>query len=463
MATIQPVAAEFAGLADLQDLVGADRTRRMREAAAAIRERLGGGTLWHVNSTAAGGGVAEMLHTLLPLYRSLGVRAGWLVLGGDEPFFAATKRLGVALYGAADGGGPLAQAEQAHYSRTLEAEAEQIAELVGPEDVLLLHDHQTAGLADLLAGKVKAVYWRCHVGVDEPTAPAEMAWDFLAPLLDEANGLLFSVRRHVPARLRRHRFAVLPPFISPFSPKNRALDSETVQACLARCGLRAGGSGAQGRSARVIADRAPRTGEPLLTQVSRWDRLKDMDGVLTAFATWGGEGYLALVGPDPTAIPDDVEQNAWFEKCLSARAALPARKRERTALVRLPMADLDENALLVNGIQRAADVVVQKSLAEGFGLTVTEAMWKSRVVVASAVGGIQEQITHGHDGLLVTDPTDGPAFGALLAAAVAPELAAGPMGARAHQRVLRDFLPDREVVTTAQLLGDDRETKGSEQ
>ncbi|WP_232665907.1 glycosyltransferase [Pseudonocardia sp. TRM90224] len=456
---IQPVADEFAHLDEFEELIGPARTRRMHECARLLRERLDGGVLWHVNSTAAGGGVAEMLHTLVPLYRSLGVRAGWMVVGGDEEFFTVTKRLGAGLYGSPGDGGPLGARERAAYLRALAGNAEPARALVGPRDVLVLHDHQTAGLAELLHDAVSATYWRCHVGVDEPNAAADRAWGFLSPLLDRARGLVYSVRRHAPDD---PRVAVIPPFLSPFSEKNRALTPEEARACLAHCGLGeargtdsgpAGGGSAFEHPARVVADGLPQPGEPLLVQVSRWDLLKDMHGVLAAFAEHTDSGHLALVGPDPGGIPDDVEQKVWFDRCLAVREALPAAQRCRATLVCLSMADLAENAVLVNGIQRSADVVLQKSLAEGFGLTVTEAMWKSKPVVASAVGGIREQITHGHDGLLIPDATDLAGFGALMGAAVAagPQLA--PLGARAHERVLNDYLPDVDVVRTAALLG----------
>lgn len=448
---IQPVAGAFTHLDEYEELIGPDRTRRMHECARLIRERLDGGVLWHVNSTAAGGGVAEMLHTLVPLYRSLGVRAGWLVVSGDEQFFTVTKRLGAALYGSPGDGGPLGDHERDAYLRALAGNADQVKEVVGPRDVLVLHDHQTAGLVELLHDAAAATYWRCHVGVDEPNGAAVRAWSFLSPLLDRARGLVYSVRRHAPDD---PRVAVIPPFISPFSAKNRALTPDEARACLAHCGLGEDGGGRVfEHAARVVADGLPRPDEPLLVQVSRWDLLKDMHGVLAAFAEHVDTGHLALVGPDPTGIPDDVEQVVWFDRCVATWEALPAARRRRATLVSLSMADLAENAVLVNGIQRSADVVLQKSLAEGFGLTVTEAMWKSRPVVASSVGGIREQVTHGHDGLLVPDATDLAGFGALMTAAAArgPEIA--PMGARAHERVLGDFLPDADVVGTAALLG----------
>jgi len=461
--TVQPVTPDHTGLRRLEELIGPERSSRMRAAAARIRELLDGGTLWHVNSTAAGGGVAEMLRAVLPLYGALGVRVGWLVVGGDERFFATTKRLGVALYGSWGDGGRLGPAERAAYTVALAGTAQQAEALLDRQDVLYLHDHQTAGLAAMLAGRVSAVFWRCHVGVDRHTEASLAGWDFIAPYLSGVDGLVFSIARHVPAWARNRRVAVIPPFLSPFSAKNADLTAEDRAAALVHCGLRQGtvrpwtvstpeGPVTLCRPARVVGGPVTASGEPLVVQVSRWDRLKDMDGVLTAFVSEVDAGRLALVGPDPDGIPDDIEQHAWFDRCLASWRSLAPAVRRRASLICLPMTDLRENAVLVNAIQRVADVVVQKSLAEGFGLTVTEAMWKHRLVVGSAVGGIREQITHGEDGLLVDDPTDLAAFGAVLASALRGEVDGPALGARAHRRVLDAFLPDREIVGTARLL-----------
>ena len=464
MLTVQPVTADPDGLRRLEDLIGPGRSGELRAAAERIRDRLGGGTLWHVNSTAAGGGVAEMLRAVLPLYAALGVRVGWLVVGGDDGFFAITKRLGVALYGAwGDDGGRLGPAERAAYAAALARNAEQARSALDGRDVLILHDHQTAGLAAVLAGRVSAVFWRCHVGVDRHTDASLAAWDFTASYLSDVDGLIFSIARHVPAWASNRRVAVIPPFLSPFSAKNAELTAEDRAAALVHCGLRPGTvrpwtvSTSEGpvtlrRPARVVGE--PARGEPLVVQVSRWDRLKDMDGVLAAFVSEVDTGQLALVGPDPDGIPDDIEQHAWFDRCLASWRSLAPATRRRVSLICLPMTDLRENAVLVNAIQRAADVVAQKSLAEGFGLTVTEAMWKHRLVVGSAVGGIREQITHGEDGLLVTpgDADDLAAFGAVLASAVRGQVDGAVLGARAHRRVLDAYLPDGEIVGTARLL-----------
>ncbi|WP_431875911.1 glycosyltransferase [Amycolatopsis sacchari] len=416
------------------ELIGDVRAAVLRERARAMSEVLEGGTLWHVNSTAAGGGVAEMLHVLVPMYQRCGVRASWAVLDGDDRFFDVTKRLGNLAYGSEAGEDLLGAGDRRHYLRWSRLEAEQLLTALGPRDVVLLHDHQTAGLAPLLAARAAAVYWRCHVGVDTPTAGSRSAWAFLAPLLESVSAVAFSVRRHVPVELRGLRSAVITPVVWPFSAKNRALPEDVVRVARDRCGL-------TGSSAA-----------PLVVQVSRWDRLKDMHGVLEAFADFVPEAHLALVGPDPSAIPDDVDQRRWHRRCVAAWEALSPAQRRRICLVCLPMTDLDDNALLVNALQRTADVVVQKSLAEGFGLTVTEAMWKARPVIGSAVGGITEQINHGHNGLLLPDPRDHSKLGELVNGLLADEAQRAALGARARQDVHRNFLPDSDFESTAVLL-----------
>jgi trehalose synthase len=316
-------------LSAFERLIGADRAKQLREAAETIRQCLAGGTLWHVNSTPAGGGVAEMLHTLLPMYEELGVSARWAVVGGDERFFHITKRLGVALYGSDGDGGPLGSAERAAYLASLSTAAAELADLVGPRDIVILHDHQTAGLASSVAARAAAVYWRCHVGVDEPTVASERGWDFITPLLDECDALLFSVPWHVPARFRDRPTWILPPFISPFNFKNCDLTPDAVRSCLAHCGLGPDGAGPGSdvvvtpagtirlRSApKVMLERARRPDDPLITQVSRWDRLKDMAGVMEAVVGHVRCGHLMLVGPDPTAIADDIEQQVWYADCV---------------------------------------------------------------------------------------------------------------------------------------------------
>ena len=197
-------------------------------------------------------------------------------------------------------------------------------------------------------------------------------------------------------------------------------------------------------------------GARLVLQVSRWDHLKDMAGVLTGFADQlsrlPADVHLMLVGPDASGVSDDPEAAAVLDECLAIWPAQPSDAQHRIHLCSLPMDDVDENAHLVNALQRYATVVVQKSLEEGFGLTVTEPMWKARPVIASKVGGIQDQIVDGESGLLLDDPHDLDAFGALLLRVVQDEDLARRLGTAAHQRVRDMFLGDRHLIQYEQLF-----------
>jgi trehalose synthase len=206
--------------------------------------------------------------------------------------------------------------------------------------------------------------------------------------------------------------------------------------------------------ARLVEEGQLWLGVPLLAQVSRWDRLKDPLGVLAAFAEHvraDDEPHLLLAGPDVTAVADDPEGQEVFAEVEATWAGLPRRIRRRVHLALLPMVDSDENAVIVNALQRRADVVAQKSLAEGFGLTVSEAMWKGRPVVASDVGGIQDQIEDGHTGYLV-EPTDLAAFADRVNRLLADPHSAERMGAAAQTRVRDLFLGPRHLGQYVALL-----------
>jgi trehalose synthase len=432
---------------------------------------MSGRVWWNVNSTARGGGVAEMLQSLLAYARGAGIDARWLVIAGTPQFFHVTKRLHHAIHGSPGDGSPLGPVERAIYEEVLAASVKELLALVQPHDVVLLHDPQTAGLAPALAGHGATVIWRCHVGADAPNAETARAWAFLEPYLNDVEATVFSRQAYVPDCCRPERSVVIPPSIDAFSPKNQDLDEATVRAILVHTGLveapqgegepiyrRADGTPTRvDRQADVIRlGRAPAWETPLVVQVSRWDPLKDPTGVMHGFAALidgaapaGAE--LVLAGPNVTAVADDPEGAATFDAVLAAWRNLPHGDRGRIHLASLPMTDVEENAAIVNALQHHAAVVVQKSLREGFGLTVTEAMWKGRPVVASRIGGIQDQIVDGEDGLLV-DPTDLAAFGhAVRRLLEAPEWAAC-LGANARRRVADDYLGVRHLVQYGELL-----------
>jgi trehalose synthase len=221
-----------------------------------------------------------------------------------------------------------------------------------------------------------------------------------------------------------------------------------------------GSPGRVDRCADVVRlGRAPLYDTPLVVQVSRWDRLKDPVGVLHGYASLldgqpPAAAELVLAGPNVKAVADDPEGPAIFEEVEAAWRRLPHAHRKRVHLALLPTADVEENAAIVNALQRHASVVVQKSLREGFGLTVTEAMWKARPVLASAVGGIRDQIESGVHGILLEDPTDLAAFAAALRDLLEDGERAARLGRNARDRVRERFLGVRSLVQYAELIED---------
>jgi trehalose synthase len=437
-----------------RDLLG-DEFPAFEAVAERARSEFEGRAIWHVNSTARGGGVAEILHALLPYVRGVGVDTRWVVLHEEPAFFAVTKRLHNRLHDDPGDGGPLGDDERGLYRSALRSSATQLAQLIQPDDVVYLHDPQTAGLVPAMKEIGVKVIWRCHVGVDQPGELARGGWDFLHPFVEAADAYVFSREAYVWAGLEREKVWLMPPAIDPFSPKNQDLDGDAVEAILGEIGLGAKvprsapvfarGDGTPGRVERQaeLAQEDPLPADAkLVAQVSRWDRLKDPRGLLECFERHLDDPaiHLALVGPASAAVSDDPEGAAVYGDVTESWRRLPDAVRRRAHLVSLPMDDLDENAAIVNAIQRRADVIVQKSIAEGFGLTVAEAMWKRRPVVAGRVGGIQDQIVDGESGLLVDEPTDLAAFGAAIREVIADPLLAERLGEKAHLRVKERFL-----------------------
>jgi len=433
------------------------------------RELLESRTFWNVNSTAHGGGVAEMLRSLLGYTRGGGSDARWIVIEGDGEFFRITKRLHNRLHGHEGDGGPLGEAERAAFERCCDDNAELMAERIRPADVVLLHDPQTAGMIPRLLRTGVPVIWRSHVGIDPPNDFAREAWRFLTPYVERAHAYVFSYPLYFWDGLDPAKLTVIAPSIDVFSPKNHAMSFTSVTSVLRAAGLAAdrhhhypravferldGTVGRVESKARLVEEGQLWLGVPLLAQVSRWDRLKDPLGVLAAFAEHvhaDDEPHLLLAGPDVTAVADDPEGQEVFTEVEAAWSKLPRRIRRRVHLALLPMTDSDENAVIVNALQRRADVVVQKSLAEGFGLTVAEAMWKGRPIVASGIGGIREQIEDGRTGFLV-GPGDLPTFGERVSELLDDPHRAERMGAAAQTRVRDLFLGPRHLGQYVELL-----------
>ncbi|MFF4756699.1 glycosyltransferase [Streptomyces sp. NPDC002514] len=431
---------------------------------AAGRDALAGRTVWHVNTTAVGGGVAELLRSAIPWYARAGIRARWLVMKADQEFFGVTKQLHHLFHGRPGHGRPLGRAEFAEYQRTTQQAAAGALAHMAPGDLVLLHDPQTLGMAPALRQAGMLVAWRSHVGTSCQSPEVAAAWDFLEPFAQAPLRYVFSMPEYVPPGLDAGRVVVIAPSIDSASEKLRPMADAEIHGILASSGLVGpprSVPAAQGTDSVVTEYAARRVAvwqdapvppdAPTVLQLSRWDPLKDMAGTLNAFVRHiapVSEAHLALAGPDPADVADDPENVAVFAAVLRERAALPADVRRRVHLIGLGLADdpteLRANAAVVNALQRHATVVAQKSVEEGFGLAVTEAMWKARPLVASAVGGIRAQVTHGVTGLLVDDPADLPAFGHQVTRLLHDKALRERLGRAARDHCARHYLAERE-------------------
>jgi trehalose synthase len=458
-------------LSRFEHVVEASEYARQLEAVRGAAGPLEGRVLWQVNSTARGGGVAEMMRPLVGYARGAGIDARWVVIAGTPEFFTITKRLHNLLHGDPGDGGELGAAERRVYERVLRANAVELQALVRPGDVVMLHDPQTAGLVRVLRRLGATVVWRSHIGQEQLDDPrVRRGWEFLGEDLRAAHATVFSRAAYVPDCCDTGRSRVIQPSIDPFSPKNEELPSAVVRDILVHVGLVEGpdgrtplfhhDDGSPGRVDRgadvMRVGRPPAWDTPLVVQVSRWDRLKDPIGVMEGFARLHphetGDAHLVLAGPAVTGVDDDPEGPGVLAEATGAWRALPHERRRRVTIAALPMVDAQENAAIVNALQRHAAVVVQKSLQEGFGLTVTEAMWKARPVVASAVGGIQDQIEDGREGVLLRRPDDLGGLADALRRLLADPSEARRLGAAARERVRREFLGMRQLADEMELI-----------
>jgi len=364
---LQEVALGHKTLADYTHIVGKDLTEQIRE----LAEPLKGKRVLHVSATAFGGGVSEILYTLVPLMRDVGVDAHWHVIFGKEEFFNATKLLHNSLQGAEE---TLSEEQWEVFDEINAMNAEG---LQGEWDVVIVHDPQPIGLRRGALAKGGKWIWRCHIDLSTPNpAPIER----LLPMIEEYDASVWHMEQYVPNEMGRHREAVniIPPAIDPLSPKNMAFSPEDAAFVCRQFG--------------IDVDR------PLITQVSRFDPWKDPIGVIDAYremAEQVPEAQLAMVGSMATDDPEGME---YFQKTFEYAGGDEDIKI---------LSNLNNvGAIEVNAFQSQSDVCLQKSIREGFGLTVTEALWKGRPTVAGNVGGIPLQIEDGVSGFLVDSPSE---------------------------------------------------------
>jgi trehalose synthase len=357
---LQPVHVGSKNLSDYTSIVGRDLVAEIRE----LAERLQGKRILHVSATAFGGGVSEILFTMVPLMRDVGLECEWQVIYGREEFYNATKLLHNALQGAPD---DLTEDQWDTWRRYNEMNAR---ELSRDWDVCVIHDPQPAALYSLVPDKATHWVWRCHIDLSTPN-PATI--DRLRPYLAEYPAQVYHMQEYVTDGLHS-AVHIVPPAIDPLTPKNMAFSPEDATFICEQFG--------------VDVDR------PLMCQVSRFDPWKDPLGVIDAYRIVKEdipEVQLALVG---SMASDDPEGWDFFNATIAHAAGDPD--------IHILNNFNNVGAIEVNAFQSHADVVIQKSTREGFGLTVSEAIWKARPFIGGRVGGIPLQVHDGESGYLVS-------------------------------------------------------------
>ncbi|MBN8279961.1 MAG: glycosyltransferase [Gammaproteobacteria bacterium] len=359
----------------------------------------------HVNSTRQGGGVAEILATLVPLMGELGLKPSWEIVEGSPDFYQATKQFHNGLQGQQV---VLPESLLAEYRRITLKNAERLRSTLEDADIVFIHDPQPAGLLAALPGRRGKWIWRCHIDAGHPHRPV---WRFLRPLLQAYDASIFSLPDFV--QELPHPTYLIPPSIDPLAEKNVDLPAAEVDAVCSRYGI----------------DRR----RPLVVQVSRFDRFKDPVGLIAAFRLarpFVPGLQLVLAGG---SADDDPEGVAVHAEVVAAAAGDPD-----IHVLSLP----PDAHRVINALQRAADIVIQKSTREGFGLTVAEGLWKSRPVIGGDTGGIRLQVVNHQTGFLVNSP-EGAALRIRYLLRHRDQLEA--MGRRGHEHVRQNFLITRQL------------------
>lgn len=384
-------------LEDYEPVVGSQVVEELR----LLAGHLSGRRVLHVNSTAVGGGVAEILNRMVPLLNELGVPSRWDVIKGGEAFYAVTKKMHNALHGHPEVFQP------SDFEIFLEAQKQNLSQMALEEDIVFIHDPQPAGLVEKKKALGNRWIWRCHVDV---SSPDPVVWAFLRTFVEQYDRSVFSAPAFSqPLSIPQ---ALICPSIDPLSDKNREMSPEEIKGILHRL--------------QIPLDK------PLVTQVSRFDRLKDPLGVIQVFrhARNYAEGRLLLAGG---MADDDPEGAQVLAEVREAAAGDP----DILVLLLPPTSHLE-----INAIQRASTVILQKSLREGFGLTITEALWKGKPVIASAVGGIPLQVAHKYSGIL-THSVEGAAY--WLKQLLQEPAFARKLGENGREHVRQNFLLTRHL------------------
>jgi trehalose synthase len=366
-----------------------------------LAQRLRGKSVQNINSTAVGGGVAEILSRMLPLLHDLGVNASWDVIKGNEKFFNLTKKIHNALHGVAETFAP------GELDYLVEVNRQNAKDILCDAEITFVHDPQPVALVEARDSRGRKWVWRCHIDF---TNPQPDVWDFLRTFVEAYDGAVFSAPAF--SRPLAIRQILISPSIDPLSDKNKDLPADLINSVCERFGLN--------------------TKRPIVTQISRFDYLKDPIGVIRAYriAKEHVDCQLVLAGGGATDDPEGM-------KVLADVKQEAANDPDIFILFLPPGSDIEINAL-----QRASNVILQKSLKEGFGLTVAEALWKAKPVIASAVGGIPIQIAHKYSGIL-SHSIEGTAY-YIKQLLNAPEYAMR-LGTNGREHIKNNFLITRHI------------------
>lgn len=465
---------DFPGLAPTID--------RLEKKALAIKKRLRGRRLWMLNSTAVGGGVAEMMPALISLMNQLKLPVSWLVFSVSDPaFFHFTKKMHHLLHGRSPNGYVITDEEKRKYLDVSSTIAQDLKSVVGKRDLIVVHDPQPLGAGTILSKSCPSLklLWRCHVGTEFRNLYSQEVWSYLRQFFKPYAETFFTHPDYIPSFLKK-KSSLLSPSVDPLSNKNEVLSTEELVEIFKMAGLY--GTKMRGfkkpvkrllaNGSKVLPQELNPFSNPMVLQVSRWDHLKGFIPLMEGFLFMKerlrsthfkglteitqkmlNETILILAGPEEGGkIADDPEPKAVLQEIINYYRELPVKHQKDIYILLLPMDSRQENALICNALQRSAEIIVQNSIREGFGLTVTEALWKETPVLATGVGGLRQQVKDKETGLLIRNPMNSREVGQKLLYLLTHKRERMTMARRGWIRTIENFLAPVHVLRYLEIF-----------
>lgn len=457
--------------------------RELNQEASKLLPKIKGRKVWMVNSTGQGGGVAEMMPRIISLLRQVGIDCEWVVVSTDKKeFYDLTKKIHNLVHGESQP--KFTIAEKHLYEQVNRQNAEEVLKFFKPGDIIVIHDPQPLGMIIFLMKKIPLMFiWRCHIGIDKHSVHTDAAWEFLKPYAEQFPLAIFSAPEYIPGFLSG-KSVIMHPSIDPLDHKNRDLPIHKVIGILCNANLvteyhpvlmppftesvkRLQPDGSF--QSPLLPSDMGLLFKPVILQVSRWDRLKGFLSLMKGFEelkekmeSYAGSDQrnirrlqltqLVLAGPDPAFIEDDPEGKEVLSELIEYYLSINPSIQPYISILKLPMSSRKNNELIVNALQRVATIVVQNSLKEGFGLTVTEAMWKIKPVIGTQACGIRHQIRDNLDGLLIEDPSNKEEIASKINYALSHPKEREVFGYYAQKRVIENFLIFTQIRKWLQLF-----------